>query len=136
MGWTERKTCRYLLWFSTARKQIQNNFSLQRNYIFPRAIANDLGPTSNFRAIVEYHRELVARDGEDDEAGPINGTVADPDAIRFTLKQLFDPANAVIEGWNNAQRMTFDEELDVYDLLNVDAEGEIDEDAINDLLIL
>ena len=73
---------------------------------------HDSHQTSGFHAIAKYHQELAVRDREDDEDGPIRAV--DSNAIRYTLKTLFDPDKTVLDGWHNVQRMGFEEELEVY----------------------
>ena len=91
-------------------------------------------PGQDFRDIIDHHRQLVADDNDgEDRIGSLNAAVP-----KTTLKDLFD---FTIDEWakkyNHYTKFGYDEELELYDLLEMDAGGEVDDldDFTQDILM-
>jgi len=91
-------------------------------------------PGREFQDIINHHRQLVAddEDGQDRVHSPSTAIPKTP------LADLFDFASDEwAKKYNRYTRIGYDEELELYDLLEMDVEGEIDDldDFTQDILM-
>jgi hypothetical protein len=99
------------------------------------SLNNNPLPGREFRDIIDHHRQLVTNDND----GP--GELEGSEAVRvpkILLKDLFDfTSDEWANQYNRYSRVGYDEELELYDLLEMDAEGEADDldDFTQDILM-
>jgi hypothetical protein len=92
-------------------------------------------PGQEFRDIIEHHRQLVTNDY--DGPGEESDCVGLP-IPKISLSNLFDfTSDEWSKKYNRYTRIGYDEELELYDLLEMDAEGEVDDldDLTQDILM-
>ena len=85
-------------------------------------------------SIIDHHRQLVAGNNDGDNRVR-SSTTAIP---KTPLANLFDFASDEwAKKYNRYTRIGYDEELELYDLLEMDAEGEVDDldDFTQDILM-
>jgi hypothetical protein len=90
-----------------------------------KSLNNDplAAPGREFRDIIDHHRQLVANDNDGDHEHSLNTVIP-----KTSLKNLFDfTSNEWADKYNRYSRVGYDEELELYDLLEMDAEGEVDD---------
>lgn len=82
---------------------------------------------STFSSIICQHTRLLDEDNEDNEPVPV---CISGDWRNIPISQLF---NFTTDSWSSRYArfaaLTFDEELELYDLLEMDAEGDDDPEA-------
>ena len=94
-------------------------------------------PGQEFRDIIDHHRQLVTNDNDGDKSDCVLGSLNS--AIPKTL--LTDLFNFTSDEWaskyNRYTRIGYDEELELYDLLEIDAEGDANDldDFTQDILM-
>jgi len=96
--------------------------------------SNNPVPGREFRDIIDHHRQLVTDDNDGDHR-VCSSTTAIP---KTPLANLFDFASDEwAKKYNCYTRIGYDEELELYDLLEMDAEGEVDDldDFTQDILM-
>jgi hypothetical protein len=94
-------------------------------------------PGREFRDIIDHHRQLVTNDNDGDESDRVLGSLnlAIP---KILLTDLFDfTSDEWANKYNRYTRIGYDEELELYDLLEIDAEGDADDldDFTQDILM-
>ena len=95
-----------------------------------RPIQNDEEDTADIRNeirdIIGHHTRMVDEDNLDNEG------VSPPDTIGrpVTIQELFDFTSVHwVDSYAKSAHRSFDEELELYELLDLDAEGEEDADV-------
>jgi hypothetical protein len=93
-------------------------------------------PGREFRDIIDHHRQLVTNDGDESDRvvlGSLNLAIP-----KILLTDLFDfTSDEWANKYNRYTRIGYDEELELYDLLEIDAEGDADDldDFTQDILM-
>jgi hypothetical protein len=82
-------------------------------------------PSNEFSAVIAQHTRLLNEDNEDNEPAVIS-----ENWTSIPISQLFDfTTHCWSSRYTRFAALTFEEELELYDLLELDAEGDDDPDA-------
>lgn len=91
----------------------------------PAPASNAEPPSTGFRAIVQHHSDMVDDDNLDDEPVRASSVIG----RQVPIRELFDFSRSHwVEMYAKSAKRSFDEELELYELLDLDAQGEVDVD--------